>query len=97
MTVSGTDIATWLGFTPIGDEVALLDELAAVATAHVSSRVTDVNDVRAQKAIVMYGSRLFKRRASPEGTLDMGDYTGSIKSYDADIEALLAPIRQWGF
>ena len=93
MTVTVEQLAAWLN-TP---ETAELTRLLEVASNHVGSRVIDTTDIRFEQATLMYAARLFKRKASPEGSIAMDGFTTAFPTWDADIEALISPIRAWRF
>lgn len=92
------DLASWLALSPVSSEQETeLTRLLEVATLHLHYRVEDTSHPLAQQAILMQAARFYKRKNSPEGTLDMGGFSTNVRSLDPDIEALIAPIRRHGW
>ena len=99
MSLVADDLLSYLGITsPTVTEDALAVTLVAVANEAIAAKVYDTTPQAVQQATLMYAARLWKRKASPEGTLLLGDgISTSLPTYDADVEALLAPYRHWKF
>lgn len=50
------------------------------------------------EATLMLTSRLFRRRLSPEGVSDFGEFGAvRVSRVDPDIERMITPARSWGF
>lgn len=50
-----------------------------------------------REATLMLTSRLFRRRLSPEGVSDFGEFGAvRVSRVDPDIERLITPARSWG-
>lgn len=89
------------------DQLPVLTECLAAATYYIDWRCTIEVDEDTEEPIVpdsvreatlMLTSRLFRRRLSPEGVSDFGEF-GAVRvtRVDPDIERLITPARSWGF
>lgn len=91
-----SDLANWIGIT--GSQVAAaedqLTECIDAAVDEILDRCLDgtVTALPAQvrTAMLMYGSRIYKRKTSPEGVAGFGDLgVVRISNMDVDVEALI--------
>ena len=96
---ASTSSSVSIAATPDSETLALMEQCidAAINSVEAYCSVPDVYPVAVEQAVLMLASRLWDRRKTPNG-ISMGDFgVVRVGSYDADIEALLAPYRNWNF
>lgn len=108
-TLTVSDIQDWisaatgssvvLAATPTAETLALLQNCldSSIASIERYCNLPDVYPVEVEQAILMQAARLWDRRKTANG-ISAGDF-GAVRvgTYDADVEALLAPYRRWSF
>lgn len=101
MAVTSADVLAWIGETSGDATVATqvqrcLDAVSSSIEQRCSLPSQWPSDV--DLAVIMAATRLYKRKNSGDGLIAL-EGLGPIRvgSFDADIEALLAPYKQWSF
>lgn len=99
MTLVAADLLGYVGIAaPTAAETSFATRVLNVSNEHLSTRVNDTTCFSFEQAVLMYAARLWKRKNSIEGVWSLGDFSGDVKSWDSDIEALLATCgRAWRF
>lgn len=108
-TLTVSDLLAWISASTNADVV--IESTPSSATTELLQRcldssvasiegyciVPDTYPVEVEQAVLMLASRLWARRATPNG-IALGDFgTVRVGNFDADVEVLLAPWRRWSF
>lgn len=96
MTITAIEVFAWLGQTspePGAGDLLLMETVAEAVTEHIAKFFIAPDPITADWDLghVIASARLWQRRKSPAGVIDLGEFGGiRVSSLDRDVESLLA-------
>lgn len=103
MTITAEQVFAWLGQTvpePGAGDLLLMGTVVDAVTEHVAKFYAAPDPITADwdLAHIIAAARLWQRRKSPAGVIDLGEFGGiRVGALDRDVESLLAPDKVIAF